>query len=137
MPAGYSGTPLIKKLGLKPGQRARFVGAPEHYLRLLGGLPEGVEVVAATRGRLDFIHLFATRGSELDRRVPPLVRHLADDGMLWISWPKGASSIETDLNGNLVRRRGLETGLVDVKVCAVDEDWSGLKFVVRRRDRKR
>ena len=94
-----------------------------------------MKVVAATRGTLDFIHLFVTRSSDLDRRIPGLIAHLASDGMLWISWPKGGSSIETDLNGNLVRRRGLAARLVDIKVCAVDEDWSGLKFVYRRKDR--
>lgn len=80
MPAGYSGTPLTKKLGLKPGQRARFVGEPDHYRKLLGRLPDAVKVVAATRGTFDFIHLFVTRSSDLDRRIPGLIAHLASDG---------------------------------------------------------
>lgn len=136
MPAGYSGTPLIRKLGLKPGHRARFVCAPDHYLKLLGPLPDTVKVVGTTRGKFDFIHLFAARGADLDRRLSRLVESLKPDGSLWISWPKGSSRIETDLDGNLVRRRGLAAGLVDIKVCAVDEDWSGLKFVYRKKDRR-
>jgi hypothetical protein len=133
--AGYSATPLVKKLGIKPGARVRFVGAPDGYAALLGPLPEGVQVRQSTRGPLDFIHLFASRRSELERRFAALKGALASDGMLWVSWPKRSSSLPTDLDENLVRRIGLDGGLVDVKVCAVDDDWSGLKFVYRLRDR--
>ena len=136
MPAGYSGTPLVKKLGLKPGHRARVVAAPDHYHDLLGVIPEGVTFARATRGApFDFIHLFATREADLRRRLPALKDALATDGALWISWPKKTSSIDTDLDGNVVRAAGLDAGLVDVKVCAVDEDWSGHRFVYRKRDR--
>ena len=135
MPAGYSGTPLVKKLGLKPAQRVLFVAAPDGYDALLGSLPDDVRVMRAARGELDFIHLFSKRQSDLLRRLPTLVRALAKDGTLWISWPKRASGVATDLSGDVVRGAGLQAGLVDVKVCAVDETWSGLKFMYRLRDR--
>ena len=130
MPAGYSGTPLVKKLGLKPGMRAAFVGAPAHYGELLGELPEDVQLLARPGARMDFVHVFCTRASDLARKLKGLRGKLAQDGMIWISWPKGGSSIATDLSGGAVRKAGLEAGLVDVKVCAVDEDWSGHKFVI-------
>ena len=135
MPAGYSGTPLVKKLGLRAGHRARVVDAPDHYLDLLGTLPGDVTFAKTTRGAFDFIHLFSTRAADLRRRLPTLRNALEPDGLLWISWPKKTSSIASDLDGNGVRAIGLDAGLVDVKVCAVDEDWSGLKFVYRKRDR--
>lgn len=135
MAAGYSETPLVKKLGIKPGMRVRLLGPPEHYADLLGPLPEDVVVVQSTRGRIDFCHLFARSQAELRRRLPAAVKHLAADGMLWLSWPKKASSLETDLTEATIRRAGLDAGLVDVKICAVDGDWSGLKFVYRLKDR--
>ena len=92
-------------------------------------------VSTALRGEKDYIHLFATRVRDLERRLPTLKRHLSKTGLAWISWPKKASGVPTDLDGNVVRRLGLGTGLVDVKVCAVDADWSGLKFVYRLKDR--
>ncbi len=137
MPAGYSKTPLIKKLGIKPGQRVRFVNAPKHYAKLIGPLPDDVKVAGpSARGPLDFIHLFTTTESDLGRSFPKLKKLLAKDGTLWVSWPKGGSSIPTDLKEGIVREIGLDAGLVDVKICAVDEDWSGLKFVYRIKDRK-
>ncbi|HMB89760.1 MAG TPA: hypothetical protein VKP65_02870 [Rhodothermales bacterium] len=133
--AGYSGTPLLKKLGLKAGMRAAFVDAPPHYADLLGALPEGTILLETPDGEMDFIHFFALTQEDLETRFTDLKRHLAPTGMLWISWPKKASSIETDLSSNLVRSTGLAGGLVDVKVCAVDADWSALKFVYRLKDR--
>ena len=135
MPAGYSRTPLIAKLGIKPGQRVRIIKAPSHYLDLLGPLPDDVQIINATRGPLDFIHLFVTKESELNLGLPKIKPRLASNGTLWISWPKGGSSIATDLKEGMVREAGLTAGLVDVKICAVDEDWSGLKFVYRLKDR--
>ena len=135
MPAGYSGTSLLKKLGIKPGMRACFVNAPLHYAELLGPLPEGVVLMDRPGMDMDFIHFFALRQENLEAQFADLKKHLAPTGMLWVSWPKKASSIETDLSGDAVRRTGLAGGLVDVKVCAVDTDWSGLKFVYRLKDR--
>lgn len=136
MPAGYSGTPLVKKLGLKPGAKAAFLDTPAHYLDLLGGLPDGVRVLSRLGTDMDFVHVFARREGELRRRLPAVVRALGYDGTLWISWAKKSSPLATSLAEGDVRRAGLDAGLVDVKICAVDEDWSGLKFMYRLEDRK-
>lgn len=136
MTAGYSGTPLLGKLGLKAGAKAAFVGAPEHYPDLLGDLPAGVRVLSRLGKGMDFVHCFSVRQSELRRRLPALKRSLARDGMLWISWPKKSSPLAADLAEGEVRAAGLRAGLVDVKICAVDEDWSALKFVYRLADRR-
>jgi hypothetical protein len=134
--AGYSGTPLLKKLGLKAGMRTCFVEAPPHYADLLGQLPEGVVLLDAPDSDMDFIHRFTLTQSDLEAQFAGLKRRLSLTGMLWVSWPKKASSsIETDLSSEIVRNTGLAGGLVDVKVCAVDADWSGLKFVYRLKDR--
>lgn len=135
MPAGYSSTPLVRKLGLAPGQRVVFVGAPENFERLLGPLPEGLRRLARPGKNMDFVHLFCTRRRDLERQFAPLAARLSPAGMLWVSWPKRASGLATDLTGDVVRAWGLGAGLVDVKACAVDEVWSGLKFVRRLRDR--
>ncbi|HEV7837554.1 MAG TPA: DUF3052 domain-containing protein [Gemmatimonadaceae bacterium] len=132
-PAGYSGTPLLTKLGIKASARVQIVNSPANFAKTLGKLP-GV-VTPASRGTLDFAMLFVTRKSELSRRFPRLRDRLASDGMLWVSWPKQSSGAPTDLTENIVRTVGLELGLVDVKVCAVDSIWSGLKFVKRLIDR--
>jgi len=136
MAAGYSGKPLIEKLGLKDGFRARVINAPDQYWGLLGPLPPSVTLVDDGTPNLDFIHSFATRRDDLDAAFPALQAQLAQRGMLWISWPKAAAKMETDLNENIVREIGLHNGLVDVKVCAVDTQWSGLKFVRRLKDRR-
>lgn len=136
MVVGYSGKSLIEKLGLKDGHRARFVGAPDHYWALLGPLPPTVTSVDDSDARdLDFIHAFVTRRNALDYLFPLLMTQLGPRGMLWVSWPKKAARMETDLDENAVREIGLRQGLVDVKVCAVDGQWSGLKFVRRVKDR--
>ena len=106
-------------------------------MELLGELPEDVRIVAATRSTLDFIHFFTTSARDLERTLPGLKRSLAPDGALWVSWPKKTSSIENDVGEEMIRQAGLAIGLVDVKVCAVDEDWSGLKFVYRVKDREK
>lgn len=136
MAAGYSGTPLVKKLGLKLGQRAIAVSPPAHYAKLLVGLPAGFTFQTRAAGQFDFIHFFVKSQSELNRHLPALKKKLAYNGMLWISWPKKTSALYRDLGENDVREIGLATGLVDVKVCAIDHDWSGLKFVYRLEDRK-
>ena len=133
--AGYSGTPLVRKLGIKPPMSVLILHAPTGYTRTLGPLPGGVEVATALKVPLDFIHFFTLRRGDLESRFWALVRALAPAGMLWISWPKKAAKVETDLDENVVRQIGLAHGVVDVKVCAVDETWSGLKFVRRLKDR--
>ena len=131
--AGYSERPLVEKLGIQPGARVAIVGAPEGYESTLGPLPEGV--VPSLDPPLDFIHLFAVERAVLERAFREMKPKLAAGGMLWASWPKKAAKVPTDLDDSVVRRIGLDQGLVDVKVAAVDEVWSGLKFVYRLKDR--
>ena len=134
--AGYSGTPLVKKLGINPGMRILFVNQPEDYDAILGPLPEGVIRLKEPQEKMDFIHLFARHASELRAQLPELKSTLSQDGMLWISWPRKTSKMPTDLSESVVREMGLGVGLVDVKVAAVDEVWSGHKFVYRLVERK-
>ncbi|HET9708469.1 MAG TPA: DUF3052 domain-containing protein [Gemmatimonadales bacterium] len=134
--SGYSGKGLVDKLGIKPGMRIAIVGAPRGFRATLGPLPDGVSVTATPRGTLPFIHFFAKQRSVLERRLHSLKRALAQDGALWVSWPKKSSGVETDLTEDGVRAVALDGGLVDVKVCAVDEVWSGLKLVRRLKDRR-
>jgi hypothetical protein len=132
--AGYSGTPLVKKLGLKPGMRAVVVDAPEGFEEgTLLGVPEGVEVVRRLGGRgKDIVLVFVTERKVLERRVAALRAAIEPAGMVWVCWPKKASGVKTDITEDVVRDVVLPTGLVDVKVCAVDATWSGLKVVVRK-----
>jgi hypothetical protein len=134
---GYSGTPLPRKLGIRAGNRIALLGAPAGYAKTLGPLPEGVEVreEAAPGAGLDLVHLFAADGAALDAAWADAAASLHPAGALWVSWPKRASGVPTDLTEDAVRARALARGLVDVKVCAVDAVWSGLKLVVRLRDR--
>ena len=132
--SGYSGTPLHKKLGIKAGHRVWFSGAPDGYedeLRKAGDYQQAKKLA----GDLDFVHLFTDGRSALVKEMPRLRDALKPNGTLWISWPKKSSGVRTDLDENIVRDIGLKAGLVDVKVCAVDETWSGLKFVFRLKDR--
>jgi hypothetical protein len=134
--AGYSGTPLVRKLGIKPEARLGLIGAPEGFDATLGKLPVGVRVRRRLGGApFDVIVAFQLRRSELERRLPALVRALDPAGGLWLAWPKRASGVPTDLTDNVVRGVGLAAGLVDNKVCAIDETWSGLRLVYRLRDR--
>ncbi|MCG8470172.1 MAG: DUF3052 domain-containing protein [Gemmatimonadetes bacterium] len=135
IPEGYSGTPLVRKLGIEPGARLWLVRAPEHYLDLLGPLPEGARPLGDRARNLDFVHVFAKTRAELSRGLASAKRRIVKDGMIWASWPKKTAGVPTELDGNVVRELGLAAGLVDVKVCAVDETWSGLKFVYRLEDR--
>ena len=127
--AGYSGTPLIKKLGIKEGFRLWFHHAPTHYEALLGPLPLGV---GAAQTDCDFIHAFYTERSSFSADVVQLMAAIKRDGMIWISWPKKASKVPSDMSEDVVRAVALPLGLVDIKVCAVDEVWSGLKLVIRK-----
>ena len=132
--AGYSGTPLHKKLGVKPGDKTWFAGAPNGYESELE--KSGPILISKTLGKeMDFLHLFTGSRSELSRAIPSFRDAMKKDATLWISWPKKSSGITTDLDENIVREIGLKAGLVDVKVCAVDETWSALKFVFRLKDR--
>ena len=133
--AGYSKRSLVDKLGIKEGHRVAILGAPAGYAKILGELPPKVEPVKELRGENDFLHFFTKSRPALERKFPALKSSLAQTGTLWISWPKGSSGVPTDLNENFVREIGLSNGLVDVKVCAIDETWSGLKFVYRVKDR--
>ena len=134
--AGYSGTPLAKKLGIKPGARVSLVGAPTGFEKTLHGLPEDARVVRGLRGaNFDVVLFFTKKESELRKRFAELAGRLTEDGGLWVAWPKKASGVATDVGDAVVRATGLEAGLVDNKVCAVDDTWSGLRFVVRLKDR--
>jgi hypothetical protein len=135
MSAGYSKRSLPEKLGLKPGFRICILNAPTHYSETLGELPPSVQRLSKPDAAMDFIQFFTKERSELLGVFPTLKKELAETGMLWISWPKAASKILTDVNENVVREIGLKNQLVDIKVCAVDEVWSGLKFVRRLKDR--
>ena len=134
MTAGYSGTPLPKKLGIKPGHRLMLLAAPGGFD--LGELPEDVTVLRRARGKADVIVSFHTARAGLARRMPALRNAMEPAAGLWIAWPKRASKVPTDLTEDVVRELALPLGLVDVKVCAVDATWSGLKLVVRREQRR-
>jgi hypothetical protein len=134
-PAGYSGTPLPRKLGIKPEAQVALVGAPDGIDITLGELPPGAVVRYRLRGPLDVIVAFFDSAAALVRRLPALKRALDPDGGLWIAWPKRSSGIDSDLGDGVVRELGLAAGLVDNKVCAIDDVWSGLRFVYRLGDR--
>ena len=133
--AGYSGTPLPQKLGIKAGARVALVRAPDGFEKELQPLPENVMLREQARGAQDVVLFFATRRAELERRFATLARSVSPAGGLWIAWPKRTACVATDLSENIVRDVGLEHGLVDNKVCAVDDTWSGLRFVYRLKDR--
>ena len=134
-PAGYSGTPLPRKLGIKPEARLGLVGAPDGFDQVLGELPPGVSVRRRLQGSLDVIIAFFVARSELERRLPACKNALTPAGGLWVAWPKRSSGVATDLGEGAVRELGLASGLVDNKVCAIDATWSGLRFVYRLADR--
>jgi hypothetical protein len=131
--AGYSGTPLATKLGIKPGHRLMLLGAPEGFA--IAGLPDGVTVVRRARGTADVIVSFHTERAAFERRLPALRACMEPAAGLWIAWPKRASKVPTDLDENLVRAAALANALVDNKVAAIDEVWSGLRLVIRVKDR--
>ncbi|UII34917.1 DUF3052 domain-containing protein [Fulvivirga ulvae] len=131
--AGYSQTPLVKKLGLKEGYKLVLINQPDYYFNLLDDLPD--VQLADENEQADFLHFFTKDIEELKGRLPVLKSRMKKNGTLWISWPKKASKVPTTVDESLVRAIGLDTGLVDVKICAVDEVWSGLKFMYRIKDR--
>lgn len=133
--AGYSGTPLAKKLGIKPGSAIFVVAAPGHYDELLAPLPEGVKRVRKLDDA-DVAHFFETSRLRLDKDLRAAVSRMQQDAAIWISWPKKAAKVETDITEDTIREVALPLGLVDIKVCAIDETWSGLKLVIRKQLRK-
>ena len=134
--AGYSGTPLAKKLGIKPGCKLFLSHAPKDYLQLVAPLPVGVAITPRLTRDTDIVHLFATERATLCKALPSFLKTLRPDAMIWVSWPKKASKVPTDITEDVIRAVALPLGLVDIKVCAVDEVWSGLKLVIRKENRK-
>jgi hypothetical protein len=134
--AGYSGTPLPQKLGIKPGLTVVTINAPTDYRGLLGAIPEGVTFSDRLKPNSSFVHVFMKKRSELERRLSILREKVADTGTVWVSWPKKSSGVPTDVTEDVVRRVALPLGFVDIKVCAIDETWSGLKLVIRKENRK-
>jgi hypothetical protein len=132
MPVGYSGTPLVKKLGFAPDMSVVLLGAPPNLSELLGELPSGVKVSRRLTHRADVVLIFVEYAADLSRKVLALKSAVAPDGMVWVAWPKRASKKPTDLTEDVIRDIVLPTGLVDVKVCAIDATWSGLKLVIRK-----
>jgi hypothetical protein len=135
--AGHSETPLPQKLGIKPGLTVVTINTPKNYRRLLGTIPEGVTFSNRLRSDSTFVHVFIGKHSELANRLPVLREKIADAATVWVSWPKRSSGVPTDVTEDVIRAVALPLGLVDVKVCAIDETWSGLKLMVRRENRKR
>jgi hypothetical protein len=134
--AGYFGTPLAKKLGIREGFTIKLVNQPDYYFKLFPDFPTGVKIIADRKVEKDFIHYFTSSAFQLEKDIKLLRQEIVANGMIWISWPKKATKIETDMSEMVVREAALKNGLVDVKVCAVDEIWSGLKLVIRLKDRK-
>ena len=134
-PAGYSGTPLAKKLGIRAGARLYLHAAPPNYLQLIAPAPEGVRAVRRIDAHTDLVHLFATRRAQLDKALHGARTAMRADAVVWVSWPKKASRVPTDISEDVIRELALPLGLVDIKVCAVDETWSGLKLMLRRSER--
>lgn len=135
-PAGYSGTPLAKKLGIKSGFKINVINAPVYYFDLFDDFPAEVEINTDNGNPKNLIHLFTKQVTELESLILPLKAQIVPDGMIWISWPKKASKVPTDITEDVIRNLALANGLVDVKVCAVDEVWSGLKLVIPVKARK-
>ena len=143
MTAGYSGTPLAKKLGIKEGFNILTIDAPSNYPSLVEPLPDHVEItnielrgLGKARSNADLIHLFTNSRDDLFRSLPQLQKLIKQDGSIWVSWYKKAAKLPTDISEDTVREACLPIGLVDVKVCAVDEKWSGLKLVIRKENRR-
>jgi hypothetical protein len=134
--AGYSGTPLPQKLGIKPGLTVVTINAPTNYRRLLGTIPEAVAFCDRLKLDASFVHVFVRRRRELEKKLSTLREKIADTGTVWVSWPKKSSGVSTNVTEDVVRDVALPLGFVDVKVCAIDETWSGLKLMVRRENRK-
>jgi hypothetical protein len=132
---GYSGTPLAKKLGIKSGFHIRLINAPEHYLRLFTDLPTELYFENDPNAKVDLIHFFTKSKDEYTQLLPGLKERIRPNGIIWVSWPKKESKVPTDITEDIIRNFAIQTGLVDIKVCAVDEVWSGLKLVIPVKDR--
>ena len=130
--AGYSGTPLAKKLGFREGHRVKTSRAPPDYDDLVTPRPDNVLISSSIRSGIDIWHYFSKSRTQLGRDLPRMRENIRQDGMIWVSWPKRASKVPTDVTEDVVRKLALPLGLVDVKVCAVDDVWSGLKLVIRK-----
>ncbi|MGN6179640.1 MAG: DUF3052 domain-containing protein [Mucilaginibacter sp.] len=128
--AGYSSTPLAKKLGIKSGFHIKLVNAPEYYFELFTDLPPDITIETTGNTKLDFIHFFTKIKAEYESILPRLMQQIKPDGMIWASWPKKSSKVVTDITEDIIRNYALQIGLVDIKVCAVDDTWSGLKLVI-------
>ena len=133
--AGYSQTPLAKKLGIKDGFIVRLINQPAHYFSLFTDLPADLKIETDPSNKKDFIHFFTTSAMELETQLPSLKNEIVPNGMVWVSWPKKAAKIKTDITEDVIRNYALSIGLVDIKVCAVDQTWSGLKLVIPVKDR--
>ena len=134
--AGYSGTPLPQKLGIKPGLMVVTINPPANYRRLLGQIPDSITFSERLKSGSSFVHLFTSRRSEMQKKMSILRDKISDNGAIWVSWPKKSSGISTDVTEDVIREIALPFGFVDIKVCAVDETWSGLKLMIRRENRK-
>ena len=134
-PAGYSGTPLAKKLGIKSGFNIKLVNAPEYYLELFTDLPGNLNFKDAPNAKKDLIHFFTKQADEYFKTLPLLKNEIKPNGIIWVSWPKKASKIITDITEDIISNYAIKIGLVDIKICAVDEIWSGLKLVIPVKDR--
>jgi len=134
---GYSGTPLAQKLGITPEMTVILISAPANYRKLLGPIADSVEFSDKIKSASNFVHIFTKSRGELEKRLAILREKVADTGIVWVSWPKKSSGVATDVTEDVVRVAALPLGFVDVKVCAIDETWSGLKLMVRRTNRKR
>ena len=134
-PAGYSGTPLVRKLGIKEGMTVGLLGAPPHFIDLLDGLPDGVVFRTRAQGHMELLVSFHTSRAHFEKRLPAALAAMDRNGGLWVAWPKKASKVPTDMAEDVVREVVLPLGLVDVKVCAIDETWSGLRVVWRKERR--
>ena len=134
---GYSGKPVVQKLGIKPGFCIFTSGAPAAYADIVGKLPADVTIVTRLASSIDMVHLFATEAAGLAGKLRGFREAIAPDGMVWVSWPKRSSGVATDLTDIVVRETALPLGLVDIKVCAIDDIWSGLKFVIPKAQRNK
>ncbi|MGF7037302.1 DUF3052 family protein [Mucilaginibacter lappiensis] len=134
--AGYSGTPLAKKLGIKSAFRVKLINAPDNYMELFTDIPAELYFEDDEVSKKDLIHFFTRQKDELLTRLTILKAQIKPDGMIWVSWPKKASKVITDITEDIIRNHALRIGLVDIKVCAIDETWSGLKLVIPVKDRK-
>jgi len=130
--AGYSARPLAKKLGFRDNLRVLLVNAPKHYVTLVAPVPRGTKISSQLRTDIDICHFFARSAAELAKKLPKLRSAIRSNGFIWVSWPKRASKVRTDITEDTIREIALPMGLVDIKVCAVDETWSGLKLVIRK-----